>query len=69
MKQNKARYAKQSEIKTFILTILVNFKCYFKCVDSTYVVVSIYFHVFNVLEHFIVENKSNFNCIIQIDFG
>ena len=70
MKQNKARYAKQSGIKTFIsIIVLINFKCYFKCVDSKFVVVDINFHDFNVLQCFIIEKKYNFNCITQIEFG
>ena len=41
-----------------ILIVLINFKCYFKCVNSTYVVIFIYFHVFNVLECFSIGKKN-----------
>ena len=58
--RNKTKHDKLNKaIKTSILIVLINFKCYFKCVGSTFIVVFIYFHVFfYVLEHFIIEKIS-----------
>ena len=44
-------------MKTFILIVLIDFKCYSKCINSTCVVILINFRVFNILGHFYIENN------------